>query len=97
VKGIGGCLCKNLHFLLDEPPKQTANELNKHLDGILQTFPPLSENYLIPETPKDKIPEISAKQIIENIHKLLKILVIQDVTRRAGSWVILLQSKRKDT
>ena len=72
MKEIGGRSCKNLDFLLDEPPEQTANELNKHLASIVQTFPPLSENQLIPETPKDKIPEISAKQIIEKIQKLKK-------------------------
>ena len=72
VKEIGGRSCKSLDFLLDEPPEQTANELNKHLASIVQTFPPLSENQLIPETPKDKIPEISAKQIIEKIQKLKK-------------------------
>ena len=38
VKEIGGRSCKNLDFLLDEPPEQTANELNKHLDSIVQTF-----------------------------------------------------------
>jgi len=34
VKERGGRLCKNLDFLLDEPPEQTANELNKHLASI---------------------------------------------------------------
>ena len=34
VKEIGIRSCKNLDFFLDEPPEQTANELNKHLASI---------------------------------------------------------------
>jgi len=69
VKEIGIRSCKNLDFFLDEPPEQTANELNKHLASVVQTFPPLSENQLIPETPKDGVPKISAKKIIEKKYR----------------------------
>jgi len=50
VKEIGGHLCKNLDFLLHEPPEKTANDLNKHQASIGETFLSLSENPLIPET-----------------------------------------------
>ena len=63
-KEIGVARARTLISLLGEPPEQTANELNKHLASIVQAITPLSENHLILETPKDKIPEISAKQII---------------------------------
>ena len=72
MKEIGGHLCKNLNFLLDEPPEQTANELKKHIASTLKTPPPPLENQLIPETPKNKILKISGKQIIEKIQKLKK-------------------------
>jgi len=72
VKEIGGRLCKNLDFHLDELPEQTANELNKHLTNFLQTFSPLSENHLVSEILKDNVPKILSKEIIEKIQELKK-------------------------
>ena len=69
IKKLTGKSQEQLNFNINEPPKTTANDLNKFLASIVQSLPPLS--YAFPDIPDPfSLPYISPLDVVKKIEKL---------------------------
>ena len=69
LKKLTGKSQEQLNFNINEPPKTTANDLNKFLASIVQSLPPLS--YEFPDIPVPfSLPHISPLDVVKKIEKL---------------------------